>query len=338
MFSKRASQITFLLGVLCSPGLAEAGGWTTFSDPTEHAFQLQVPSGWRVQGGIERFSETNAQGWVTAMYPDGSTFLFLGDPSLPSFEEPNPAMMIQEGTWIVSSVGAAMPVMPYQPGPKFAALYAQKTLGKTCNKFSFIRTSDRPSVSDRIEKNMAENSNFRPPGERVDSGLAIFNCEIKGKPYSAGVVAATVLLPLPSGGGIWYAAAVYGFRTPRGREEAAEENAERLQTSFVTDPRWLATIRNAIQQRGAQSRAAAQQQANEFSEQLRQQGQALANTMQGRQNAYMTMMGQQAADRNNAFNDHMRDKAWGQFNEMMFINDEHCLWNDAHTLCVKVHN
>jgi hypothetical protein len=145
-------------------------------------------------------------------------------------------------------------------------------------------------------------------------------------------------LPLPGGGGIWYVAAIYGFRTPQGLEQAAETNAETMQTSFVSEPQWLATIRQAIQQRGAQSRAAAQEQANAFSEQLRQQRQALADTMQGRQNAYMTMMGQQAADQNNIFNDHMRDKAWGQFNEMMYINDEHCLWNDAHTVCVKVHN
>jgi hypothetical protein len=97
------------------------------------------------------------------MYPDGSTFLFLGDPSLPSYEEPNPSMMIREGTWIASSVGAAMPVMPYQPGGQFAALYAQKTLGKACNNFRFMRTSDRPDLSARIEKKTAENSSFRPP-------------------------------------------------------------------------------------------------------------------------------------------------------------------------------
>lgn len=45
-------------------GNSNAGGWTTFSDKSENAFHLQVPAGWRVQGGIERFSATSAQGWV----------------------------------------------------------------------------------------------------------------------------------------------------------------------------------------------------------------------------------------------------------------------------------
>jgi hypothetical protein len=52
----------------------------------------------------------------------------------------------------------------------------------------------------------------------------------------------------------------------------------------------------------------------------------------------MAAMSQQEEDRNNSFNNHMRQKAWGRFNEMLYINDQRCLWNDAHTACVVVHN
>jgi hypothetical protein len=318
-------------------GKSNAGGWATFSDKSENAFHLQVPAGWRVQGGIERFSATNAQGWVTAVYPNGSTFLFLGDPSIPNFEEPNPAMLIQEGTWIVSSVGAAMPVAPYLPGTDFASLYAQHELSKTCSNFRPSSTSERPALVTRIEQKLA-GSSFHPPGQRVDGGIALFSCDIKGKPHSAGVIAATVLLPLPNGGGIWYVAALYGFRTPKGLESAAERNVETMQSSFVTDPQWQASMQQAIQQRGAQGRAEAQHQADMFSVQLRREGQDLANTLQSRQSTYMNMMSQQAEDRNNAFDNHMRQKAWGQFNELMYINDEHCVWNNDHSVCIKVHN
>jgi hypothetical protein len=237
----------------------------------------------------------------------------------------------------VSTVGAAMPVAPYLPGAQFASLYGQQALAKACSNLRPAGTFERPAVGNRIEQKLASGS-FHPPGERVDAGLALFSCNIQGKPYSAGIVAATVLLPLPGGGGIWYAAALYGFRTPKGLETAAERNVETMQTSFVTNPQWLASMQQAIQQRGAQGREDAQRQADMFSDQLRREGQQLASTMQGRQATYMNMMSQQAEDRNNAFDNHMRQKAWGQFHEMMYINDEHCVWNSDHSVCVKVHN
>jgi hypothetical protein len=72
---------------------------------------------------------------------------------------------------------------------------------------------------------------------------------------------------------------------------------------------------------------------------LQQQQRALADKMAAGQQRYMDGVNQQRDNRNAAFANQQREKAWRQNQEMMHIQDEHCLiWNDAHTYCLKVHN
>jgi hypothetical protein len=322
---------------LAAQSAAAAPAMTRFSDPTEHAFEIQVPSGWKVKGGIQRFSQTNAGAWVTAASPDGKTFVFVGDPSLPMYEVPNPGMMVRDGTW-TTGVGGLVAVTPYLPGQQFAALYGRHAMGKTCSTLQWRSGQNRPDLAEALRQKVAMRGGFQPPGRQNDAGAALFSCTVGGKPYSASVTAVTVMMPLPGGGGIWFAQSVYGFRTPSGNETQARSVADTMHASFKADPQWEARMGQAIQQRGADMREAEADQAARFSQQLAQQGRDLASTMASRQNAYMDMMSQQEEDRNNAFNDHMRAKAWGQFNEMLYINDQHCMWNDDHTKCLVVHN
>ena len=194
---------------------------------------------------------------------------------------------------------------------------------------------NRPDLAQQQQAQFARDGAFRPPGQRIDAGTAFYSCDISGRPYTASVTAVTVFSPLPASGGIWYMQSVWGFRAPRGNETAAQSMVDAMHASFAFNPQWMAQMKQVIQQRGQELRQQSAQQAQQFSAAMRQQ---FETQMANRQDAYMAMMNQQEADRNNAFNDHMRQKAWGQFNEMLYINDQRCLWNDAHTACVVVHN
>lgn len=322
---------------ICATGAALAASMTEFIDPAENAFQLQMPTGWSVEGGTQRFSPTSAGPWVTALSPDHATFVFLGDPSVPIYEQPNPAMMINEGTWITGASGLVA-VTPYLPGQQFAALYAQHAMTQTCANLKWQGGQDRPDLVQVVLDSFAQHGDFQPPGQQVDAGSVLYSCDIEGQPFSASVTAVTVFDPLPSGGGIWFVQSLYGYRTPSGGEADAQALIDTIHASFTDNPQWDAQMSQAIQQRGAEIRQAEQEQADRFSAQLSQEGQQLADTMAGRQASYMATMSQQEEDRNNSFNDHMRQKAWGQFNEMLYINDQHCVWNDAHTACTAVQN
>jgi len=62
--------------------------WSEFADPAEHAFTMQVPAGWRVQGGTIRKNPIEIPMGVTATSPDGSITIFYSDPNVPIYSVP----------------------------------------------------------------------------------------------------------------------------------------------------------------------------------------------------------------------------------------------------------
>src|ERR1700733_4789485 len=44
--------------------------WVTYDDPGEHAFTIEVPQGWSVQGGMYRFGYFDVRGTVDMRSPD----------------------------------------------------------------------------------------------------------------------------------------------------------------------------------------------------------------------------------------------------------------------------
>jgi len=60
----------------------------TFTDPVERAFSMEVPEGWKVQGGTKRPSTAAVQGSVQASSPDGAIVVYAGD-EFPIYSEPS---------------------------------------------------------------------------------------------------------------------------------------------------------------------------------------------------------------------------------------------------------
>jgi hypothetical protein len=76
--------------------------------------------------GVKRLAPSDARPWVTAVSPDGQTELFLGDPNIPWFSLPNPAIGLREGSQVPGMHGEAMTVGAYRPGVAYAALYGAR--------------------------------------------------------------------------------------------------------------------------------------------------------------------------------------------------------------------
>src|SRR5580700_3002783 len=61
------------------------GSWSQFQDPFEHAFALDVPQGWTVQGGLFRLGYSDERPMVDLRSPDGAIEIRLGDVAIPSY-------------------------------------------------------------------------------------------------------------------------------------------------------------------------------------------------------------------------------------------------------------
>src|SRR5579871_2380356 len=116
-------------------GQASGGGsavsWTQFADPFEHAFSLQVPQGWTIQGGLFRMGFSDERLMVNMRSPDGKIEIRFGDISVPSYTPPNQFHM-REGAVYDLGAQAQMVVAHYRTGPEFAVLYAHARFAHTC--------------------------------------------------------------------------------------------------------------------------------------------------------------------------------------------------------------
>src|SRR5581483_2847894 len=100
---------------------------TRWSDPREQAFSLELPSNWRIDGGLVRRAAVDVVYTWAATAPDGSAHISGGDASLPTFTVPNAMLNMggfREGSWYSPGYGVRMMVRQYIPGAAFARSYA----------------------------------------------------------------------------------------------------------------------------------------------------------------------------------------------------------------------
>jgi hypothetical protein len=80
--------VASVLGALVTlPARASADQWTSFRDPTEAAFTIDVPSGWQVSGGLKRRSVNQPHPVLGVTSPDGLTRIVFGDPNAVAYGE-----------------------------------------------------------------------------------------------------------------------------------------------------------------------------------------------------------------------------------------------------------
>lgn len=138
--------------------------WTTFSDPNESAFTIDVPSGWKVEGGMVRRSALDVSAFLRALSPDGSAMILMGDPGPAVFRLPG---------YLAGPAARA-----YVPGQKFAQQYAQTTLPSLCTSPKLVSGANRQDIATGPFAQAV-------PGSRYDAGEVNFSCTHNGQPTGA---------------------------------------------------------------------------------------------------------------------------------------------------------
>lgn len=237
--------------------LAVSGvSWVHYVDPAEHAFILDVPAGYEVQGGTVRVSQIDPRLDVRATAPDGSVKIHLGNSKLPNFAEPSPYR--REGTTIQLSGGQQLMVARYSPGVEFAYVYGQQLMQKVCPK---------PELkAARAVPNPPRFSYWASAGTTVMSGEAYFLCPDQG---SVGYVFASTGETNMQGSRSWTVSEIMSFVASKHEAGPAFEMLQHMYYSIVLDQNWVAQLLRAQGAYGDQSYANFKAQLAADAEQMR---------------------------------------------------------------------
>jgi hypothetical protein len=235
--------------------------WT---DPTETAFSVEVPAGWRAWGGIKRASTTSRQDEVVTQSPDGQVTVRSGDVSLPpQFIEPNQTLSSLGSGEGQLYPGTTSLILRFRPAVYFAAEYVQRSMARTCSNLRWVRQTDRPDyVQGLASRGLLLSRNHYTAGE------VIFNCQAGGRSYVGYLFAETSINPNPGVGNIWNVSRLEGFLAPAERAAQADAVLQRMRVSLAINPQWWRA------EAGADMRIADQfRRYREFSASLQQQTQ-----------------------------------------------------------------
>jgi hypothetical protein len=218
-------------------------------DPRENAFVLDVPDGWRTEGGMFRYASNDTRVGIVAASPDNQILVQIGDANLPPFIEPSPMLVssgFPEGGWYSPGYGLRMMVRRFLPAPYFLNEYVRSKLPAMCQQPQVEQPRDRP---DTVQAINAINARFGVAGSATltTGGEISFACEKNGQPYR-GYYFATTQLDRTAGmpGGTWHLEILAGYLAPAPRADEALSIGAHMLSSFQFNPRWQAMQGNII--------------------------------------------------------------------------------------------
>jgi hypothetical protein len=240
--------------------------WTSFQDPFEKAFVVDVPRGWTVKGGLFRLGYSDERPMVDIISPDGSVNIRLGDISVPAYTVPQ-QYHEREGEVYDLGAQAQMIVERYRTGPEFAVSYAQARFAKSCrNPQADLPDSDF-SARDYLP--------IDPASTQSSGGQTAFHCDTGAGPRVAYAYSKTALA-----GKIWQVPTIVSLFAPPDQISSARVIVAHMVQSFHLSPEWL-EYQKRMDAEGLQYQRARQQQRLAD---LQIQVQQFASKMQAMQN------------------------------------------------------
>lgn len=209
--------------------------WTTFQDPQEQAFSLEVPQNWRVKGGTLRHNALQFRSWVQVASPDGNTIIALNDPEEASYVAPSPLLEMSGfhvGSLYGGGGGTLYIVKPYQNGAQAAADWGLRQLSRLCAGVTLAVSRELPDLTTAIN---TAGSRF---GLHHDAGDADFTCTRAGIPLRAHVLISVTSIRGPAGA-IWYPEWIEGWVAPAPLAGVAAGVVAHMLQSLRINPDWV---------------------------------------------------------------------------------------------------
>jgi hypothetical protein len=221
-------------------------GFVPFRDPSEGAFTLEVPQGWRVSGGLVRKASVDVRSGVVASSPDNQVHVRLGDVELPTFSIPTPMMLqlgFREGSPYSPGYGVTMIVMRYLPGEQFARYWVTARVGPVCGGIQLVSSQPLPQTVQAMNAIMVRNGS-PVMSQRLHAGDAAFRCQQNQAPAVGYLFVATLLTAGNDGGGIWNVDQLHGYLSPPDRAGQAQAILAHMLASIRLNPEWVRMQQN----------------------------------------------------------------------------------------------
>jgi hypothetical protein len=214
------------------PGL-ENITFERWNDPNERAFSVDVPKGWRVQGGTVRKVAIDVRHVVQLMAPDQSVLIQFGDGAVPPFVEPAANGPDEETS------GPAL-TMRYRRADQFGRRYLGWRAKPLVRDIAFDRSRLLPDVQQRLQA--IQNAYATDDVARTaDAADMFFHGTWNGQPAKGYLFVATTRIAQRGGNSLWFAGdfgSLQGFMAAEERIPTAVAVMERMRTSFELVPQW----------------------------------------------------------------------------------------------------
>ncbi|MDZ4835523.1 MAG: hypothetical protein SGJ27_17245 [Candidatus Melainabacteria bacterium] len=223
-----------------------------FKDPNEGAFTVEVPEGWRTEGGLGRAGAIDVRPWVRTVSPDGMITAFIGDGKIPPFTMPS-----AQGTSLGFGLGKIYNgtlVANYMPAKNYAEYYAKTNLKKHISDLQVVKTTDHPELALSINGTV---------GATKSEAASIKLTGMYGTVPAIAYYLAATKANVAYGTGMWWVTLIAGEISPADRDAAGLSVIQHMLKTFKMDPGWQArSDRNtATVSRNYQAAAALNQQA-----------------------------------------------------------------------------
>ena len=226
--------------VVPAQGLSQVA-WTTFTDPNEDAFSIEVPRGWRVAGGVVRKIPLWPSLVLRVLSPDRRTLIAVGDPDSVPYNAPIAAR-------------------------EYVRRFTESAMSRACSGLKIVDVVDLPDVE------RFASSNSLGPYNQWSAAQAAFTCNGGRQAGVAGEAIAVLqyMTTLRSG----HAQVLAAFVTATGQENEADQLLNHMIGSLRQNPEWSARQQRMAQQlaEGAMARWQGEQR------QFQQMDDAITNT------------------------------------------------------------
>ncbi|HKD83594.1 MAG TPA: hypothetical protein VKB58_02510 [Terriglobales bacterium] len=227
-----------------APGTAQAATnqprvvimFTSWNDPNEGGFRVNVPRGWQVSGGTTRTSDLDPHQVLRASDPDGAIQILLGDPGLLPRIGPSPMLEyggIHEGQTIPSDAGVQLLVASYQTGEQFVESYVQDVL---CPQAQITSSNTLEEASRNLYEQAQEYGRATGAAAvEASVGEASFSCGTQAGYVRASTVSGTS----PMGAQVWSVLELSGFLVNAAADAPmAHYILNSVVSSLQIDPQW----------------------------------------------------------------------------------------------------
>ena len=187
-------------------GLSQVS-WTTFTDPYENAFTIEVPRGWTVAGGVYRKIPLWANLVLRVLSPDRRTLIAIGDPDSVPYTAPIAAQ-------------------------DYVRRFTESAIDRACTGLKIVEVHELQDVEQYAMSHSLGAFN------QWSAAQASFTCNGERQAGMAGEAIAVMqyMTTLRTG----HAQVLAGFVTTSGQEDAADQLLNHMIQSTHQNPAWSA--------------------------------------------------------------------------------------------------